>query len=252
MPEQDEHTALHEEHTREAIAARLAMATNHSYLGDFVLGAVDGAVTTFAIVSGVAGAGMSHGVAIILGLANILADGFSMAVGNFLKSKSEHQIVERARRTEGKHIDRHPDGEREEIRQIFENKGFEGELLEQITTTITSDRERWIDTMITEELGLQLQPPEPFKAGLVTFVSFLLAGLVPLLPFLFGKSISEENTFLASIIATALTFCGIGVFKGRVLKQPLIESTLETLFVGGAAAVLAYLVGAILKGSVGV
>ena len=85
---QDELAELHSE---EAIAARLAGATRHSYLGDFVLGAVDGAVTTFAIVAGAAGAGLSSGVAIVLGLANVLADGFSMAAGNFLKAKADHQ-----------------------------------------------------------------------------------------------------------------------------------------------------------------
>ena len=82
-------------HTQEAIAARILATTSHSYLGDFVLGAVDGAVTTFAIVAGAAGAGLSNGVVAVLGLANVAADGFSMAAGNYLKARADQQNLDR-------------------------------------------------------------------------------------------------------------------------------------------------------------
>ena len=113
-----------EDHTEDAIAFRIGGDTQHNYLGDFILGAVDGTVTTFAVVSGVVGAELSVGVAIILGFANVLADGFSMAVGNFLKTKSEHELVAKARQREERHIDRDPSAERAEIREIFKAKGF--------------------------------------------------------------------------------------------------------------------------------
>lgn len=248
MPADQDFEALQEEHTMEAVAARLASATKHTYLGDFVLGAVDGAVTTFAVVAGVAGAGLSSGVAIVLGLANVLADGFSMAVGNYLKAKSDHEVVQRARQIEERHIEQHPEGEREEIRQIFQSKGFEGNLLERIVSVITDDRERWIDTMITEELGLQLEPASPIKAAWTTFIAFMLAGLIPLAPLFITGYIGANTAFTASAIATALTFLGIGLFKGHVVNQPLLRSGLETLLVGGCAASLAYLVGLWLKG----
>src|SRR5215203_7022243 len=106
---------LHQEHTHEAIARRIAAATQHNYLGDFILGAVDGAVTTFAIVAGGAGANLSNGVVLVLGLANVLADGVSMAAGNYLKARSDLQLLERFRRMEEMHIEQIPQGEREEI-----------------------------------------------------------------------------------------------------------------------------------------
>src|SRR5690606_26284375 len=143
---------------------------------------VDGTVTTFAIVAGVAGAGLSVGAAIVLGLANVLADGFSMAVGQYLKTRADHQGVERLRAVEERHIDKIPQGEREEIRQIFAAKGFDGTLLDDIVEVITADRTRWVDTMLAEEWGLQLQLESPHRAALITFVSFVLAGLVPLAP----------------------------------------------------------------------
>jgi len=248
MPADHDFEVLKEDHTMEAISARLAEATKHTYLGDFVLGAVDGTVTTFAVVAGVVGAGLSSGVAIVLGLANVLADGFSMAVGNYLKAKSDHEVVERARQIEERHIDQHPEGEREEIRQIFRSKGFEGNLLERIVSVITEDRKRWIDTMITEELGLQLVPASPIKAAWTTFLAFMVAGLVPLIPLFFSGYMGENKAFTASTIATALTFLAIGLFKGHVVNQPLVRSALETLLVGGCAATLAYLVGLWLKG----
>jgi len=219
-------------------------------LGDFVLGAVDGTVTTFAVVSGVAGAGLLSGVAVVLDFANVLADGFSMAVGNYLSTKSEHEILELARRTEERHIERHPEGEREEIRQIFRSKGFEGELLETITDTITEERGRWVDTMLMEELGLQLEPPQPVRAATVTFVAFMLAGLMPIIPLLFSAYLSAFQTFALSGVATALTFIGIGVIKARVTHKPTPRPVVETLLIGGCAALLAFVAGVVLKGFV--
>ena len=237
---------LRDEHTPHAIAERLAAATRHSYLGDFVLGAVDGTGTTFAVVAGVAGAGMSSNVAIILGVANLLADGFSMAVGNYLSTKAEQQIVDNVRRIEELHIEHHPAGEREEIRQIFAAKGFEGDLLDQIVEVITQNREQWVNTMVTEEFGLRIEHPQPLKAGLATFVAFVLAGAVPLLPLVVAPWFAElpmVTTFRISALATGATFFLIGVAKGFVVDRSAWRSGLETLGIGAVAAALAYVVG---------
>ena len=242
---------LHLEHTHEAIAQRIAAATRHNYLGDFILGAVDGAVTTFAIVAGGAGAGLSNGVVLVLGLANVLADGVSMAAGNYLKARSDLQLLERFRRMEEMHIEQIPQGEREEIRQIYAGKGFSGEVLDHIVQVITEDRKRWVDTMLTEEWGLQLQPPSPWRAGLATLAAFVVAGLIPLLPTMLLLSQHATQTFIASSILTGVAFFAIGVIRGRIVDRQPVMSGLETLLIGGAAALLAFAVGRLLQGLAG-
>lgn len=241
---------LHAQHEAAAIELRLAAAKQNSYLGDAVLGAIDGCVTTFAVVAGTAGAGLPGKVAIILGFANLVADGFSMAASNYQRAKSECQLLARARAEEEMHVREVPDGEREEVRQIFHTKGFRGEVLEDIVAGITSNRKLWVDTMLTEELGLRLELPKPGLAALATFVGFMLAGLLPLLPYLL-PGLPQSLVFPLSATATAVAFLAVGILKGWVLRHPPWRSGLETLLVGGAAAALAYAVGILLRNLVG-
>jgi vacuolar iron transporter family protein len=243
----DPATAHQAEHLPHAIAARLLEPRRSSYLGDAVLGGIDGCVTTFAVVAGALGAGFSGMVIIILGVANVLADGLSMAVSNYLSTRSQHEELEEARREEERHITEFPEGEREEIRQIFAAKGFAGEILDRIVDTVTQNKKLWIDTMLTEELGFQLEARNPFRAGFSTFAAFVVVGLVPLLPFLMAPVVPENQRFLISSILTAISFAAVGIAKGIVLKRPLFVSGAQTLLVGGAAAVVAYLVGAWLR-----
>ncbi|MGB3635901.1 MAG: VIT1/CCC1 transporter family protein [Rubrobacteraceae bacterium] len=237
-------------HRPEAVRQRLSERRNRSYLGDAVLGGIDGCVTTFAVVAGSVGGGFSGFVVIVLGFANLLADGFSMAVSNYQGTKSQREQVEQARRTEERHIEEIPGGEREEIRQIFANKGFSGETLERIVEVITGDRRLWVDTMLTEELGLEIEGPNPLRAGLATFVAFIVVGLVPLIPFLIPE-LSLDTRFLASAIATGVAFFGVGTAKGLVLERSALRSGLETLLTGGGAALLAYAVGSWLRAAFG-
>jgi len=238
-----------QEHTPEAIRQRLDAGPAHSYLRDFIYGAIDGAVTTFAVVAGVAGAGLSPAVVLILGAANLLADGFSMAASNYLGVRAEEDMRRKARRREAEHIRRFPQGEREEIRQIFARKGFEGEALEQAVDVITSDIDRWIDTMLQDELGLSLEGVSPVKAAAATFVAFALVGAVPLLSYVVNLVWpGAVDAFVVSAALTGAAFVLVGLAKGLFVEGRALVSALETLLVGGAAAAIAYGVGVALGG----
>jgi hypothetical protein len=146
--------ALEHAHTRQAIRDRLARGPSTNYLRDWIYGGVDGAITTFAIVAGVAGADLSVTILLILGFANLLADGFAMGASNFIATKSERDDYEPVLSIERRHLAVIPDGEREEIRQIFAAKGFAGDDLDRVVNVITSDKNLWTKTMATEEYGL--------------------------------------------------------------------------------------------------
>ena len=233
---------LEHEHTSEAIADRIASA-NHNYVRDFIYGGIDGAVTTFAVVSGVSGAELSPSIVLILGFANLVADGFSMAASNFLGTRAEQDDYRRIEAMEYRHIEFAPEGEREEIRHIYSEKGFEGEELEKAVELITSDKDRWVKTMLAEEYGLPAEIRSPWNAALATFAAFAVCGLIPLLPYLFGA----KSTFLVSCVLTGATFFLIGSFKSRWSTASVFRSGIETFAVGALAAGLAYGVGVLLK-----
>jgi hypothetical protein len=156
---------LEAEHRPEAVRQRLLERRGQGYLGDAVLGGIDGCVTTFAVVAGAVGAGFSGLVIVVLGFANLLADGFSMAVSNYQGTKSQLERVEEARLSEERQIEEIPSGEREEVRQIFAAKGFSGDTLDSVVEVITKDRGLWVDTMLAEELGLEVQGPDPHRSS---------------------------------------------------------------------------------------
>jgi len=243
IPTSHELAELKKAHEPSAISERLAAArSKHNYVGDMVLGGIDGCVTTFAIMASAMGAGFSNTVIITLGLANLAADGFSMAVSNYQATQSHVDKLESTRKSEELHIDILPEGEREEVRQIFSQKGFEGEVLERIVETITSNKKLWIETMLQEEHGLTLYPLSPLKSGFSTFTAFVLIGILPLIPFFLFNG-DQQDIFTFSCIIASCAFFGIGLSKGWVLGIAPWKPALSTLLSGAAAASLAFGMG---------
>lgn len=234
---------LTHQHTPEAISQRLSEGPSSSYLRDWIYGGIDGAVTTFAVVSGSAGAQLSAKTILILGFANLIADGFSMAAGNYLGTKAETEQWQQLDLFERYQIRNEPHGEAEEIRQILRRKGFQGDLLESAVQRITSDPENWVRMMLTEEYGLPFSIRSASLAALSTFSAFLICGFIPLAPFVFGAS---KASSVASLL-TLLVFFGIGSFKSHWSLTSWWKSGVTTLALGASAAGLAYGVGWILS-----
>jgi vacuolar iron transporter family protein len=228
---------LEHDHTKQAIHDRLVSGPHSNYLRDWIYGGIDGAVTTFAIVAGVIGAELSVRVLMILGLANLIADGFAMAAGNFSGTKVERDDFERVLGIERRHIALIPEGEREEIRQIFAAKGFAGDDLDRVVRVITADAGLWAKTMATEEYGLAPTARSPTLAAVSTFTAFLLCGCVPLFAYL------SPGGLIGCVIATAVTFFTVGAIKSWWSPAGWMRSGIETLCIGMGAAGLAFIVG---------
>ncbi len=217
------------------------------YLGEFVYGGIDGCVTTFAVVAGSVGAGLSSTVIIILGFANLLADGFAMSVGAYLSSKSERDNYHKHKQIEYWEVDNLPEKEREEVREIYEAKGFKGEMLEKVVDVITADRDRWVDVMMKEELEMAEESRSPIIIGTVTYISFVLVGLIPLLIYVWDYvgSVSGD-LFVWSSVLTGIGFMIIGILKTSVTQTKVWRGVLETLVLGAIAALVSYFVGDLL------
>ncbi|MBA4451631.1 MAG: VIT1/CCC1 transporter family protein [Nitrosopumilaceae archaeon] len=216
------------------------------HFDDFIYGSIDGAVTTFAIVAGVVGASLSPGIILILGFANLFADGFSMAAANYQASKARNEYIEMKRKQEEWEIDNLEEQEKDEIRDIYSKKGFKDELLEEIVRIITSRRKVWVDTMMKEELGLIEDEKKPLDSSLSTFVGFNLIGLIPLIPFLAFMAMGidpNSEAFFYSTIFVVCAFFIVGIIKGKIVKKSKIRSGFYTLIIGGIAATVAYFIG---------
>ena len=169
-----------------------------------------------------------------------------MAASNYSGTKSVVDDIERIREIERKHIRTAPEGEREEIRQILAQKGLQGETLENAVRAVTADEKTWVEMMVADEYGLSPNQSSPLRAALATFAAFFVCGAVPLLPFAIGSGdtvIGSSEPVVASTAATAVVFFVIGALKAQWSLAPWWRSGLETLFIGGIAAALAFSVG---------
>jgi VIT1/CCC1 family predicted Fe2+/Mn2+ transporter len=221
-----------------------------AYIGEGVYGALDGIVTTFAVVAGVAGAKLPSHVVLILGFANLIGDGLSMGVGSYLSTKSKREYHDSERSREIWEIENYPDGEIEEVREFYRRKGFKGDNLEQAVKVITSNKDIWVETMMYEELGIVKESGHPFFNGLSTFLAFAIAGFIPLLFFVLARALPSLTPYSwpMSIFLTAVVLFAIGSLKVIVTRTTWWKSGFEMLIVGGLTAVGAYTVGYLLQG----
>lgn len=217
---------------------------------EFVYGANDGIITTFAVVASVAGAGLNPLIVIVLGLANLLADGFSMASSSYLSTKSQYSYEDRERSIEELEIESWPEEEVEEVREIYAKKGFEGKLLDDVVAKITSDKKLWVDEMLVHEHGIITENrTSPLKNGFATFVAFIVAGTVPLIPYFVFKT---GDIFMYAAILSVITFFAVGALASRVTAQGWLSSGLQMVLVGSFAGGVAYFVGHLVKSLFGI
>jgi VIT1/CCC1 family predicted Fe2+/Mn2+ transporter len=220
------------------------------YIKSMVYGGLDGIITTFAVVAGVTGASLSSGIVLILGFANLIADGLSMAIGDYLSTKAEAEYNRAERRREAWEVEHYPEGEKKELVELYVEKGLSEEDATAIVEILARNKETWIDIMMLEELGIVESDESPVKNGIATFFSFGIFGLVPLLAYVLSYLVPAwaPATFPLACVLTGMTLFTLGALKVRITERGWFRSGMEMLLVGGLAAVAAYVVGRLLSG----
>jgi len=218
---------------------------HESRLADVILGGQDGLVNTLGVILGVAAATQDARIVIAAGLAATFAESISMGAVAYTSTLANDDLYLSEREREYRHIHLAPDVEIEEIRDIYRNKGFEGETLEKIVEVITSNPDVWVNVMMSEEF--QMSPPEKTSAlrtALVVGFSALAGSVIPLFPFFFwsvGLSIG------IAIIVAALTLFVVGIYKARVTVGKPLRSGIQMAVIGTISALAGYVVGLIFK-----
>jgi VIT1/CCC1 family predicted Fe2+/Mn2+ transporter len=210
------------------------------FLKDVVLGSSDGLVAVLAFVAGVSASLGARRTILLAGLAEMFAGAASMGLGAYLGTKSQREFFERELAREKEEIVQMPREEREEIRQIYRKKGFEGHELEMIVDRITENKDRWLDIMMHEELGFpRALPGTPIKAGLAMALAYVVGAAVPLLPYLF---LDGRAAFFGSIAATISVLFGVGAAKSGMTHRPWWRSGLEMSLAGAAGTVACFFI----------
>ncbi len=219
-------------------------SSSGKYIKSFVYGGLDGTITTFAVVAGVAGASLSASIVLILGFANLIADGISMAFGDYLSTKAEGEYGSAERKREEK-ATKFPKVEKKSMIEIFLKQGFSRKDTGTIASILCKNKKACVDLMLSYELGIARKKQDPFKNAATTFGSFVLFGFVPLIAYVFSKSVPvfQQDTFFIASVFTGLTLFSLGAVKCKVTRMNWLRSGIEMLLVGGSAAFAAYVIG---------
>mmetsp|Transcript_4265 Transcript_4265/g.19349 ORF Transcript_4265/g.19349 Transcript_4265/m.19349 type:complete len:282 (+) Transcript_4265:61-906(+) len=216
------------------------------YVKSLVFGGLDGIITTFAVVAASVGGNLSSDVILLMGFANLIADGLSMGFGDYLSSQAEVDYTKAEHTREKWELDNYPEGEKREMVELYMKRGMTEEDAVSVIDVMAKYKNFFLDVMMVEELGLM--PPDeddqPWKNGVVTFVAFVFFGFIPLLSYVTANATgaSDSVNFIVACVLTGVTMFLLGAAKAKFTNQSMLRSALLMLLNGGMAAVAAYLV----------
>ncbi len=225
--------------------------TEGKYLKSIIYGGIDGIITMFSVIAGVTGANLAIGIVLILGFANLIGDGLSMGIGDYLSSKSEIEYQRRERARETWEVEHYPAGERQELIDIYIHKGLDKVESETLVDCLGKNRKIFLDTMMVEELGILESLGSPRAKALTTFGAFNLFGFLPVISYILDHVITPlaHDPFLNFVVACVVTGCTLfilGTAKAKFTGKSWVRSGAELLGMGGIAAAAAYLLGFLL------
>lgn len=214
-------------------------------LRDVILGGQDGMVNALGIVLGVAAAGGNAHILVLTVLAASAAEAISMGAVAYTSAVSQRDYYEAELIKEKKEIEMYPEMEKEEVRRIFEEKGFKGNVLEEIVSTIVADKKIWIDTMMREELGIEkVETRNIFRSAAIVGTTTAIGSIVPLLPFFTNSLLSQtfQTEIILSVIVCAIALFGVGTYQALSLVGSWWKSGIRMVIIGLSAAFIGYFV----------
>ena len=235
---------------RDELQAKIAARTHEHHgigggvrmrLRDAVFGTQDGLISTLGALTGIAEGTRSGEAVVVAGFVIIVVESLSMAAGSYLSSKSQREYLERLLREEEEEIARDPEGERQEIVEMYRLRGYTDEEIAIIARRLMSDPKLLLEDMAHKELGISPSTlEEPLGNALVMGTAYVVGGLVPVLPYL---TLPMATAMPVSIIGTLLALFLFGGLKGRLVKQGWWRSGLEMVGVAGVAALAGLFIG---------
>jgi VIT1/CCC1 family predicted Fe2+/Mn2+ transporter len=215
------------------------------WLRPAVFGAMDGLVSNFALIAGVAGGRVHHQVIVLTGLAGLAAGAFSMAAGEYISVASQSELAQAEIEVERRELQRSPEAEERELAQLYEARGLSPELAQEVARQLSRDPEEALGVHAREELGIDPGDlPSPTLAAGSSFLSFAVGACLPVIPYLLGA----VDLWPAALLAAAGLFTA-GALVSRVTARSWWFSGLRQLLLGGAAAVVTFAVGSLIGGN---
>lgn len=216
-----------------------------NWYADLILGGQDGLVNVLGIILGVTAARGSNQILLAASLAAGLAEAVSMAAVSYTSQRSNKDHYEKEQRREYYEVDHEPEEEKREIREIYQQRGFKGKILDDIVTTITADKDIWVSNMMTDELGLEpIETSNIIKSSLLVGLSAIIGSLLPVLPFFF---IAGLPAVIISLLIAAGTLFAVGTYQAKVTVGTWWKSGLQMMLIGMSAALVGFLIGNLFK-----
>ena len=210
------------------------------WLRPAVFGVMDGLVSTFALIAGVAGGGASGGTVALAGFAGVVAGAFSMATGEYTSVATQTELVRAEIAVERSELAARPAAERAELAELYRARGLDAELADRVAEQLSRDPELTLRIHAREELGVDPDRlPSPWTAAMSSFASFIAGGLLPLLPYLLGT-----DSLAAAAVLAAVGLFGTGALTARFTDRLWAYTGVRQLLLGGAAAAITFAVGA--------
>lgn len=217
-------------------------------LSEIILGGQDGLVNVLGVILGVAAATHDVRVVLVAGLAAAFAESISMGAVAYTSTLANADFYESEKEREYRHIQDVPNLERDEIRSIYQEKGFSGQLLDKIVDTITANEDVWVAVMMSEEHKLiPVDRQSALKSALIVGISAIVGSIIPLIPFVI---LPIYGGMVGSVFLTATVLFLVGVYKARATVGKPLRSGMEIALIGTISALVGYIIGLLLKSPV--